>query len=138
MQTLLKATLLICLLTAASCSGEKPTAEQKAFLSRLHQNCLKTDGAKQRGLTMLAEHRRRGSKLYFTCNEMKEECEDSYTGDMCEGMKTVASIENAFQQACRHNGLTSARSAECRKVFICNKKAFTSPECAKAVAPYNQ
>ncbi len=135
MKSLLKASLLIYLLAAASCSGEKPTARQKAFLSRLHQNCLLTDSGKRGNLKNLAVLR--AKKMYFSCDEMKEECEDDYTSEMCKGMRTIASIENAFQKACRDNGEISARSAACNKVFICNKKAFTSPECASAIAPYN-
>jgi len=111
----------------------KPNAEQQALLTRLYKNCKSAVTTTPSGkLKNLAKYRK--SDVYFTCEEMKQLCENDYVNDQCQAMITVASIENAFHKACR----TRQQSSACRKVDVCNIKGFESPECLSAVKPFNR
>jgi len=111
----------------------KPNAEQQALLTRLYKNCKSAVTTTPSGkLKNLAKYRK--SEVYFTCEDMKQLCENDYVNNQCQAMITVASIENAFHQACRSRSQPSA----CRKLTVCNAKGFESSECLSAVKPFNR
>ncbi len=111
----------------------KPTAEQQEALDQLYNRCAPAASTTpSKKLKNLAKHRK--PDLYFTCDEMKQLCESDYANDRCQGMITVASIENAFHKACR----SSHKPSACRKLTVCNAKGFESPECLSAIKPYNR
>lgn len=112
------------------------TAEQRASLERLRKNCITASPGKEGKMYNLGELRHK--QRIFTCDEMKELCVSDYEGEMCKGMMTVASVENAVEKACRSRGQAS-RSATCTKITsACNGKGFTSPECSSAIAQFNR
>ena len=113
----------------------KPTDLQQTLLEKLHKRCIAASPGKKGSLKNLARHRKRS--MQFTCDEMKLTCESDYASDFCKGMIVVASVENAYQRACRTSHKASASSA-CRKLRDCNGKGFESPECAAAIAKYNR
>lgn len=129
-------------LTACSLKTPPPvpaTAEQRASLERLHENCILPASLNRRepgSLRNMPDMRKR--KFYYTCDEMKQLCESDYESEMCKSMMLVASVENAMQKTCR--ALPPRRtSSECTKVSRgCNGKGFASPECQSAIAPYNR
>ena len=112
-----------------------PDAEQQAQLNRLHKRCIAAAAIQGDRLKNLARLRKK--QFYFTCDEMKQICETDYANQMCDGMMTVASIENAYQQACRKSQ-SASRSAACSKLDPCNRNGFESPECTSAIIPYNR
>ena len=111
----------------------KPNAEQQASLNKLYKRCgaaaTTTPSGKMRNLV-----RHRKPNLEFTCDEMKQLCDNDYANDRCQGMMTVASIENAFHSVCRK----SQQRAACSKLTTCNVNGFESSECASAITPYNR
>ena len=113
----------------------KPTADQQASLERLRVNCIAASPGKEGKMRNLAELRNR--QQTFTCDEMKALCETDYAGKMCQGMMTVAAVENAHQKACRKSAAAS-RSSACQKLAPCNGKGFTSPECTAVIARFNR
>ena len=118
----------------------KPTAEQQTSLEQLHKSCLVTSAhghVRVKGsLPHLAKLRKR--QHYFSCGEITELCGIDYENEMCKSMIIVASVENAFEKACRKSKAAS-RSAACTRVSrACNVKGFDSPECISAVARYNK
>ena len=112
-----------------------PDANQQAKLDRLHKRCIAAAEGQGGRLKNLARLRKKQS--HFTCDEMKQICETDYTSQMCAGTMTVASIENAYQQACRKSQ-SASRSSACAKLDPCNRIGFESPECASAIIPYNR
>ena len=111
----------------------KPTAEQQEALDLLYNRCTPAASTTpSKKLKNLAKYRK--PDLHFTCDEMKQLCENDYANDRCQGMITVASIENAFHKACR----SSHKPSVCRKLSVCNVKGFESPECLSAIKPYNR
>ena len=123
--------------TLAGCQAKvepvKPDAEQQASLNRLYQSCKSAVTTLPSGkLKNLVRHRKK--ELFFTCDDMKQLCENDYANDRCHGMIIVASIENAFHRVCRSSNQPSA----CRKLTICNAKGFESAECLSAIKPYNR
>ena len=114
----------------------KPDAQQQASLTRLHKNCIAASPGKKGEMRNLARLRKK--QAIFSCDEMKQICEQDYANDMCKGMMTVASVENAVEKACRKNERAS-RSPACSKLTRpCNVKGFESPECTSVIARYNK
>lgn len=112
----------------------KPNAEQQASLTRLHKKCKSATTTTPSGkLKNLVKYRK--PDLFFTCEDMKQFCENDYVNDRCQAMITVAAIENAFHKACRSS---RQNSSSCRKLTVCNVKGFETPECLSAIKPYNR
>ncbi|MEP1230714.1 MAG: hypothetical protein ABJG88_08570 [Litorimonas sp.] len=140
---LLKKYLCIALSTAilslnlTACESEpvqKPNPEQQTALNKLHKRCNAASLDKKGHLKHLAAHRRQLG-LNFTCDELKQVCEENYLSKACVSMSTVTAIENAHERVCRSGKPTSSA---CRKLGVCNQEGFTSEACQTAVARYNR
>ena len=114
----------------------KPDAQQHASLTRLHKNCIAASPGKSGTLRNLARLRKK--QATFTCDEMKQICEQDYANEMCKGMMTVASVENAFEKACRKNERASSSPACSKLTKPCNVEGFESQECSNVIARYNR
>ena len=113
-----------------------PDAEQQAQLNRLHKRCIAAAAIQGDRLKNLARLRKK--QFYFTCDEMKQICEQDYANEMCKGMMTVVSVENAFEKACRKNERASSSPACSKLTKPCNVEGFESPECSNVIARYNR
>lgn len=111
----------------------KPNAKEQASLDKLYNRCTRAAASTpSRKLKNLVRHRK--PEVFFTCDDMRQLCEDDYTNDRCQSMMVVASIEHAFHRVCRTNYQASA----CGKLDACNIRGFETPECSIAIEPYNQ
>lgn len=124
-------------LSLAACGSEPaqvPSPEQQTSLDKLHQRCGAASLDANGHLKHLAEHRK-SLGLQFTCDELKQSCEENYIGKACMSMRTVTAVQNAHQKACRSGGPTSSA---CTKLDPCNLQGFTSEQCQTAIARYNR
>lgn len=131
----LLATLLSLSLTA--CQSEPvqiPTPEQQTALDKLHKRCNAGSLDKNGHLKHLAEQRKR-NQLMFTCDELKQTCEENYASKICMSMRTVTAVQHAHERACRSGNPVSST---CKALAPCNAEGFTSENCQTAIARHNR
>ena len=124
-------------LSLAACGSETavpPSPEQQTSLDKLHKRCSAAALDKNGHLKHLAEHRK-SLGLRFTCDELKQSCEENYVGKACMSMRTVTAVQNAHQKACRSG---SPSSSACSTLAPCNAQGFISEQCQTAIARYNR
>lgn len=119
----------------AACNSEpvqQPTPEQQTVLDKLHKRCSAASLGENGHLKHLAEHRNRLG-LRFTCDELKQSCEENYIAKACMSMRIVTTVQNAHEIACRSGGPTSS---SCKTLEACNIQGFTSEACQTAVGRF--
>lgn len=127
----------IILLSLTACKSEPaqaPNSEQQMSLDKLHKKCSAASLDENGHLKHLAAQRKRLG-LTFTCDELKQTCEENYIGAACESMRLVTAVQNAYERACRSN---SPASSACKALVSCNIEGFASQPCQTAIAPYNR
>ncbi|MEO9971052.1 MAG: hypothetical protein ABJG15_14740 [Hyphomonadaceae bacterium] len=124
-------------LSLAACNSEPvqlPTPEQQTVLDKLHKRCSAASLGENGHLKHLAVHRNRLG-LTFTCDELKQSCEENYIGNACMSMRIVTTVENAHETACRSGGWTSS---SCKTLEACNSQGFASEACQTAAGRFIQ
>lgn len=123
-------------LSLSACGSEpvqEPTPEQQTALGKLHQRCDTASLDENGHLKHLAELRH--DPLRFTCDELKQACEQNFVSKVCISMRTVTTVQNAYEVACRSGGPSSTG---CKALAACNLQGFASAECQTAIVPYNR